>query len=158
MSLLLPGCPLLIHEKEVLFPFTRRSTIRGTSDTLKHSWIKKQAFLWRDLTALSFHDYTPPPSLTPNEWTGRQALAPSTGQQLKKGSTVEKWVIFSWHRNTYTDARTLALFTPTLIRAPLTAINWKKLLNVCCSHNIWSLHQGQQWKCVIWSASVCNVK
>lgn len=47
------------------------------------------------------------PPFSSNEWTGRQALAPSAGQQLKKESTVEKWVIFPWCRNTRSYTCTL---------------------------------------------------
>lgn len=99
---------------------------------------------------------TPPPSsspsFSPNEWTDRQALAPSTGQQLKKESTVEKWVIFSSHRNTYSNAHILALLTQTRIHAPLGAINLAEVVESMMlpshrdSHNLYSLHQAQQWK------------
>lgn len=116
----MPDCPLLLHEGTV--PFMRHLTMRGMLITFKTIETQSRPFCAAHCPPM----LTLPPALHPppsNYWTGRQALAPSTGQQLKKESTVEKWVIFSWQRN-IKNKHTLALFTSTWTCAPLGAINW----------------------------------
>lgn len=143
---LLPGCPLLI---QILLPFKRR-TADNTAD-IKHfsaslkDWKKKR----KTKPGLSVHSSncivlpwlhsTPPPSsslfFSPNEWTSRQALAPSTGQQLKKRIHNGKvGHLFLTERGTLTHV----LLTPTWARPLLHFINLRDFTSCTMLHS----HQG----------------